>query len=64
MQASNTTVWHWRQEVGRCRQFNRKLSLNYRFIVIQNDRALLPGFAGQLTEQEALAAYTIKLRNN
>lgn len=42
------------------------LSLNDRINVIEEGRGLMPGFGDQLTEQEAeaLAAYTITLKNN
>jgi mono/diheme cytochrome c family protein len=43
-----------------------ELSLNDRIHVIEKGRGLMPGFGGQLTEQEteALAAYTITLKTN
>ncbi|WP_299826438.1 SirB2 family protein [uncultured Pontibacter sp.] len=42
------------------------LSLQDRINVVENGRGLMPGFGGQLTEQEAeaLAAYTMTLRND
>ncbi len=41
-----------------------KLSLQDRINVVENGRGLMPGFAGQLTEQEAqsLATYTMTLK--